>query len=67
MKTALKIEGMSCEHCVKHVKEALEGIGGVKSAKVNLKKNSAEVNHNGEVTQAMMEAAVAEAGYQVVA
>jgi copper chaperone CopZ len=27
MKTTLKIEGMSCEHCVKHVKTALEGLG----------------------------------------
>jgi copper ion binding protein len=67
MKTALKIEGMSCEHCVKHVKEALEGIEGVKSAKVNLKKNSADVNHDEKVTLTMMEEAVAEAGYKVVA
>jgi copper ion binding protein len=67
MKTALKIDGMSCEHCVKHVKEALEGITGVKSAKVNLKKNSADVNHDEQVTLAMMEQAVAEAGYKVVA
>ncbi|MDR1443261.1 MAG: cation transporter [Treponema sp.] len=67
MKTALKIEGMSCEHCVQHVKEALEGIGGVKSAKVSLKKNGAEVNHAETVTLAMMEKAVEEAGYKVVA
>jgi copper ion binding protein len=67
MKTALKIEGMSCEHCVKHVKEALEGIGGVKSAKVSLKTNSAEVNHDETVSFAQLKDAVSEAGYEVVA
>jgi copper ion binding protein len=67
MKTTLKIEGMSCDHCVKHVKEALEGIGGVKSAKVSLKTNSAEVNHDEKVDLARMKEAVTEAGYEVVA
>ncbi|MDR0732376.1 MAG: copper ion binding protein [Treponema sp.] len=67
MKTTLKIEGMSCEHCVQHVKEALEGIGGVKSAKVSLKKNSADVKHDENVSLAAMEKAVDEAGYKVIA
>jgi copper ion binding protein len=65
MKTLLAIEGMSCEHCVKHVKEALENIAGVKSAKVNLKKKSAEVNHGDEVSLDQMKAAVTEAGYEL--
>jgi copper ion binding protein len=67
MKTALKIEGMSCEHCVQHVKKALEAIGGVKSAKVSLTRNSADVNHGENVTLPMMEKAVEEAGYKVIA
>jgi copper ion binding protein len=67
MKTTLKIEGMSCEHCVEHVKEALEGIEGVKSARVSLKTNSAEVDHNEKTDLARMKGAVTEAGYEVVA
>jgi copper ion binding protein len=67
MKTALKIEGMSCEHCVQHIKEALEAIAGVKSARVSLKKNSADVNHAENVTLPLMEKAVEEAGYKVIA
>jgi copper ion binding protein len=66
MKTILKIDGMSCEHCVKHVTEALEGVAGVNSAKVNLKKNSAEVKHGDDVTLDSLKAAVVEAGYEVV-
>jgi copper chaperone CopZ len=66
MKTVLKIEGMSCDHCVKHVKEALEGTPGVTSAKVNLKDGTAEVEHGGGARLEAMKAAVEEAGYEIV-
>jgi copper ion binding protein len=66
MKTTLKIEGMSCDHCVKHVKEALETIDGVKSAKVSLKDKSAEVDHGDGVKPDVLKAAVSEAGYETV-
>ena len=66
MKTVLKIDGMSCDHCVKHVKEALEGTAGVKSAKVNLKKGNAEVEHGDGASLEAMKAAVEEAGYEVI-
>jgi copper chaperone CopZ len=62
MKTVLKIKGMSCEHCVHHVKEALEGTAGVKSAAVSLKDNSAEVEHDCPVEA--LKQAVEEAGYE---
>lgn len=64
MKTTLKIEGMSCEHCVKHVTEALKGVAGVKSAKVSLKDKSAVVDHGDQVQAEALKAAVAEAGYE---
>jgi copper ion binding protein len=63
MKTILNIEGMSCEHCVKHVTEALKGVAGVKSAKVSLKKKNAEVKHDDGVSLDALKAAVSEAGY----
>jgi copper ion binding protein len=65
MKTTLKIEGMSCDHCVKHVTKALEELSGVKSAAVSLKEKSAVVDHEDAVTLAAMKAAVEEAGYEV--
>ena len=65
MTTSLKIEGMSCEHCVKHVKEGLEAINGVKSANVKLKEKSAVVEHGEEVGLETLKAAVVEAGYEV--
>jgi copper ion binding protein len=66
MKTTLKIEGMSCDHCVRHVKEALEGIAGVASASVSLTENAAQVEHGEAVSLDALKAAVVEAGYEVV-
>jgi copper ion binding protein len=66
MKTTLQIDGMECEHCVQHVKEALEGIAGVQSARVNLGENSAVVEHGDGVSLDAMKAAIVDAGYEVV-
>ncbi len=65
-KQTLKIEGMTCDHCVHHVTQALEAVAGVKSAKVSLKKNEAVVKFDDTVKLSDMSTAVAEAGYKVV-
>jgi copper ion binding protein len=65
MKTELKVEGMSCQHCVNAVQEALEGIPGVQKAKVNLKKASAVVKHDETVVADALVGAIKEAGFQV--
>ena len=36
MKLNLKIDGMGCEHCIKSVREALDGISGVKVIDVKI-------------------------------
>ena len=66
MKTVLHIEGMSCAHCVQHVKEALEAVAGVKSANVSLQEKTAAVEHGDEVNLAALKTAVTEAGYETV-
>ena len=65
MRKLLKIEGMSCGHCVMHVQSALEDVPGVKSAKVDLLERSAMVDGEALNDQALR-AAVADAGYKVV-
>ncbi|MFZ3109907.1 MAG: heavy-metal-associated domain-containing protein [Rectinemataceae bacterium] len=65
MRKLLKIEGMSCGHCVMHVQSALEDVAGVKSAKVDLLERSAMVEGENLNDQALR-AAVADAGYKVV-
>ncbi len=65
MRKLLKIEGMSCGHCVMHVQSALEDVPGVKSAKVDLLERSAMVDGE-ELSDQALRAAVADAGYKVV-
>jgi copper chaperone CopZ len=67
MKTMLSVKGMMCKNCVKHVTEALEGVPGVKKAKVNLKKGSALVDHEDATTVDSLTAAVTAAGYEAAA
>lgn len=62
MKTELKIEGMSCGHCVRSVKEALESVSGVRSAEVNLEQKHATVE--GDAESAALIHAVEEEGYK---
>jgi copper chaperone len=66
MKKILSIEGMSCDHCVAHVTNALTGVSGVESAEVSLEQKSAVVT-GGVFDDAALRAAVADAGYEVVA
>jgi copper chaperone len=66
MKKTLTVEGMSCNHCVNHVKNALADVAGVESAEVDLAKKSAVVV-GAALDDAELKAAVAEAGYEVVA
>ncbi|GAB4390440.1 MAG: copper ion binding protein [Thermodesulfovibrionales bacterium] len=60
----IKIEGMSCMHCVANVKKALEGVEGVSDAKVEI--GSAKVKYDeAKVKAGDLEAAVKKAGYKV--
>lgn len=40
LKTIIKVEGMSCNHCVAKVTKALESLDDIRKVKVNLKNNS---------------------------
>jgi copper chaperone CopZ len=64
MNKKLKISGMTCGHCVSHVKSALEGMEGVSEADVSLENHEAELMLSGEVVDADLIAAVEAAGYQ---
>jgi len=64
-KTTLKVEGMTCNHCVMRVTKALEGLDGVKSAKVSLDNKQAEVMFKDDKLDSnVLIKAVKEAGYQ---
>lgn len=61
----LDVEGMTCNHCVMRVRKALEGVGGVKEAKVDLASKRATVKVDAEkVDDTALVAAVEDAGYK---
>jgi copper ion binding protein len=64
----LRVEGMSCEACVKHVTEALMRLEGVESAAVSLRNKSAQVVYDPERVQLQqLLEAVEEEGYEAFA
>lgn len=65
MQKVLKIEGMMCQHCVAHVTKALQGVEGVTSVDVNLKKKTATVELSSAVTDETFVSVITEAGYEV--
>ncbi len=66
MKTELKIEGMMCEHCKKHVEDALKAMDKVTSVSVDLAGKKAEVTAEAEISMEEFSKVIAEAGYTLV-
>lgn len=64
MTTELEIKGMTCQNCVKHVKNALENVEGVESVEVTLEPGFAKVQHTSQVATADLVDAVDEEGYE---
>jgi len=62
-KTVLKVDGMSCGMCSNGVGAALLRVKGVTDAKVDLKKGTAEVTHDGVKDEDLIRAVV-DAGYR---
>ena len=61
----MKIEGMMCPHCEARVKRALEAIDGVASAAPSHEKAEAVLELSKPVADAVLIAAVTDAGYEV--
>lgn len=61
MTQTLVISGMSCQHCVKAVTDALAAVGGVDAVDVDLASGTARVE--GQADTAALVAAVVAAGY----
>ena len=60
----LTVEGMMCQHCVSHVKKALEGVKGVSAVTVDLDTKTATVEALSSVSVDALIAAVKNAGYE---
>lgn len=65
MKRKFNIEGMSCNHCVNHVKNALMEFENVKDVNVSLEEKSAIVEGE-NLDDTKMKAEVEDWGYKVI-
>lgn len=64
MKLNLKIDGMGCEHCIKSVREALEGIKGIKVLDVKI--GSAEIEAENDSILNEIREKLDDVGYDLV-
>lgn len=65
MKKTILVEGMTCGHCEKAVKNALGELDGVKTVAVDLESKKVEVEGENLLDEKLKEA-IEEAGYDVV-
>ena len=64
MEKTIKVEGMMCEHCEAHVKEALEKIRGVENAAPDHTTGEVKMTLSKEVKDKDFEKAITKAGYK---
>lgn len=60
----VKVNGMSCQHCVKSVTQALESIDGVTNVKVDLLTGLATYETTKPVDKAVVRKAIIDVGFQ---
>ena len=66
-KSVLRVEGMSCKHCVKAVSDALSELPGVENVEVNLKDATASFAFESALTPLeKIKSAITEAGFTVM-
>lgn len=60
----ITVNGMMCGHCEAHVKKALEAIEGIESVIASHEENLVTITSTKEIEEAVIKAAVEEAGYE---
>jgi copper chaperone len=66
-KVSLKVQGMSCGHCVKAVEGSVGALSGVNSVKVDLKASTVDVEYNQQdVTIEKIKETIDDQGYDVI-
>ena len=63
----LKVEGMTCQHCVQTITDALGKIDGTNKVAVDLDKKEVQVDYNGEKTNLQeISDKIVEVGFELV-
>lgn len=62
--TTIKIEGMSCQHCVMRAKKAIDALAGVTQADVTVGSATVKFDES-KLKKEDIEAAIEKAGYKI--
>jgi copper chaperone len=63
----LKVQGMSCNHCVNSIEQSVGNLTGVSSVKVELKSGEVTVKFDNEaITLNQIKETIEETGYDIV-
>jgi copper chaperone CopZ len=63
IQTQLTVSGMTCDHCVRHVTDAISKVAGVNSVSVNLADGIATIDSDLVLDLQLVKTAVVDAGY----
>ena len=66
MEKILRIEGMMCVHCQKHVQDAIAKMGGVTQVDVSLENKTATVRMTREIPFSELKKTITDAGYELL-
>jgi copper chaperone len=62
--SAIKVKGMSCNHCVMRVTKALQAIEGIKNVKVDLQSGEATYDEDKPIDRKVIAERIRKAGYE---
>lgn len=65
MNEVLKVEGMSCGHCVNSIESSVGELAGVSSVKVDLASNQVTVQYDNAETLEKIKETIEDQGYEV--
>lgn len=65
MKEVLKVEGMSCGHCVKSIESSVGELQGVSAVSVDLANKEVTVEFDNDTTIAQIKETIEDQGYEL--
>lgn len=65
-KITLRVDGMSCSHCVNSITKAVEAIEGVVNVEVDLKANIVIVEYQSQAAIQQIKDQIEDQGYEIV-
>ena len=66
MNQTITVDGMTCENCVRHVRDTLLNLPGVESVQVDLATGQAIIETPTALERPMLASALEEAGYELL-